>query len=88
MSTCPSCQAWEANPDSGLYHADCPDCQARALAQSPGYWASCAAMKFRADYSQALRAVAGDDANARDALHRRVKGWAQRIEQRRAELRA
>lgn len=27
--TCPSCQSRKENPNSGLYHADCPDCKAR-----------------------------------------------------------
>ena len=87
-TTCPSCAAAESNPDSGLYHSGCPECQARALSQSPGYWASCAAMKFRPDYAEALRRIAGDKASDRDALHRRVKAWAKRIEQRRLEVRA
>ena len=27
--TCPSCESRASNPNSGLYHADCPDCKAR-----------------------------------------------------------
>lgn len=33
MTDCPSCAAAAANPHSGLYHADCLGCAARAVAQ-------------------------------------------------------
>ena len=34
--TCPSCDAAEADPiNTGMYHAGCLECTARALARSP-----------------------------------------------------
>ena len=76
---CTACADAAADPRSGLFHAGCSGCEARSLATSPGYMASVAAMKFRADYAAALRAIAGDDASARDALHRRVREWDRRM---------
>ena len=87
--TCPSCAAWEQNLDSGLYHNGCDDCAARALLMSPrvrmAFDTSMVAMRFTADYMALLRMVAGDKAADREALHRKVKALADRIEQRRAE---
>jgi hypothetical protein len=77
--TCPSCTTAAANPLSGLYHSGCPECQARALAQSPGYHASLVLRRMAPEYAAALRAVAGDEVAARDALHRKVREWDQRI---------
>jgi hypothetical protein len=36
--TCPSCQAAEQDPRTGLQHVGCMECAARALAQSPEAW--------------------------------------------------
>jgi hypothetical protein len=76
---CPSCAAALADPLSGAYHSDCRECQARALSNSPGYWASMLARKFRGDYAEALRRIAGPDRAQQEALHRDVKAWAGRI---------
>lgn len=82
---CPSCAAAMAEPDSVQYHADCRECQARALSRSPGYWASMLARAFRSDYAEALRRVAGSSATDREALHRRVKWWAQHLADAKAQ---
>ena len=78
--SCQACVAAEKNPLSGLYQGDCPECQARALSQSPAFWASMAARKFRADYADALRQIAGPDPHAREELHRKVRDWERRID--------
>jgi hypothetical protein len=81
---CPSCAAALADPLSGAYHSDCRECQARALSHSPVYWASMLARKFRGDYAEALRRIAGGGATEREALHRRVKWWAEHLAEARA----
>ena len=70
---CEYCAAARATPACGLYWATCRGCQARAMANSPGYAASVAAGKFRADYKQRLQEIAGDEW---EALHRQVRAWA------------
>lgn len=35
---CPACTAAQANPQSGLYFANCEGCDKRALRQSPSYF--------------------------------------------------
>lgn len=75
--TCESCAAAQLNPLSGLYHTGCLDCTARLLAQSPGFAASMAALKFRRDYLEALKAAWG--AKWEDG-HRLVKHHANRIQ--------
>lgn len=79
---CPSCAAALGDPASGLYHAGCRECEARALSRSPGFHASMAALRFRNDYADALRRIAGPAAADRDALHRRVRWWADRLAER------
>jgi hypothetical protein len=81
--TCGCCRLAERDPRTGHYHADCRECQARALAQSPGYAASVMMRRMREDYAQALREIAGESAKDRDALHQRVKTWAKRIDEAR-----
>ena len=35
---CPACTAAQANPQSGLYFANCEGCDKRALRQAPSYF--------------------------------------------------
>jgi hypothetical protein len=76
---CGSCRMAERNPHTGYYHSDCRECSARSLAHSPGFAASMAAGKFRADYADALREIAGDDASEREKLHQAVRAWDKRM---------
>jgi hypothetical protein len=69
---CEYCAAARIDPNSGLYMATCRNCLARALSHQPGYAASVAAGKFRADYLNQLKAIAGDEW---EALHRQVRAW-------------
>ena len=78
-SDCPSCAEAEKEPDTGCYHTGCLECTARALAHSHPFWESRLQLKMMPRYVEALTKVVGDDANARDAFHRRVKAWAERI---------
>jgi hypothetical protein len=50
----------------------CRGCIARSLSREPSYAASVAAGKFRADYMDRLKALAGD---GWEALHREVRAW-------------
>lgn len=84
MSACEACETAERDPLSGLYWRGCRECSARALAHSPAYAASQVSGRMRPNYAYALRTLAGDDAAAREALHRRVRHWAQRIDEARA----
>jgi len=76
---CEYCAAARATPACGLYCATCRGCQARAMANSPGYAASVAAGKFRDDYTAALKAIVGDDPAELDRLHKAVRAWDKRI---------
>ena len=76
----------ERNPGTGHYHHGCPECDrrdlenvAKALAGTGGYAASMAAKRFRADYADALREIAGDDASEREKLHQAVRAWDKRM---------
>jgi uncharacterized membrane protein len=80
VNECQSCQVAEKNPISGYFHARCTECMARALAQGPAFFASAAGGRFTKEYRQALRAVAGDDRDAREALHRRVVAYRSAID--------
>lgn len=72
---CAVCAAFAANPLCGVTAAPgCRACTVRNLARSPGFHASMAAGKFRADYRAALQAAAG----SRWAdLHLEAKAWAE-----------
>jgi hypothetical protein len=74
--TCGACHLAEIRPTTGHYLHGCKECDARKLAHSAGFAASMAAGKFRSDYRDALRSIAGDDA---DRLHQAVKAWDQKI---------
>jgi hypothetical protein len=67
------------NPRTGYYHADCPECSARSLAHSAGFFASMAAGKFRDDYTAGLKAIVGEDPAELDKLHQAVRAWDKRM---------
>ena len=73
--TCEACETARRNPLSGLYHRDCLECSARALAGSPAYHAAAMADAITPDYRDALQAVYGE---AWREWHQRVKAWAAR----------
>lgn len=74
--TCEACQAAEKNPSTGRYHADCPECKARAVAHGREAFDASAAGKMTSEYKQALQRLFGDDW---EAGHLRVKAWKRKI---------
>lgn len=75
IAACKACAAYAANPLCGVtYAAGCRACTVRSLARSPGFHASMAAGKFRADYRAALQAAAG---GGWAELHLEVKAWSE-----------
>ena len=74
--TCPSCTAAEANPQTGLYHAGCKECAARAIAGSIEHTRAKTLGKMTAEYMALLRWRFGDDW---EAWHQRVKAWSKRL---------
>ena len=83
MTECPSCAEAEINPDTGMYHTDCPECTARGLAHGHPFWESALHMKMMPAYIRELKRIVGEDAGERDKLHFKVKAWAQRIDEAR-----
>jgi hypothetical protein len=80
QATCPSCAEAERNPRTGFYHAQCAECQARAIAHRPEHNRAMLAKRMTPEYISLLVATSGSDPAARDALHRRVKAWSARID--------
>jgi hypothetical protein len=72
---CQACAEAERNPNTGMYHADCRECSARALSASPQHFAASQAGALLPAYRDALQAVFGDGWKAG---HERVKAWSQR----------
>jgi hypothetical protein len=79
---CESCAAADADPLSGLYHADCGECKARMLAHGMPYVQSCAKGNFTEAYRTQLHAAFGP---GWEAGHRAVKRWARRIDEANAK---
>ncbi len=74
--TCHACERAESNPRTGLYQANCPECKARALANSPQYFESAMAGVITTGYRTALESAFGADwKNA----HANVKAWSERL---------
>jgi hypothetical protein len=73
MILCHACQEAIKSPSSGMYHADCMDCQARMLSKSPAHFESARLGKITAEYRAALLAVFGNDWLEG---HQKVKAWA------------
>lgn len=76
--TCEACQRAQINPRTGMYQADCMECTARALANSPQFFDAMKAEAMTPAYRDALQAAFGQDWKAG---HERVKHWAQRIKE-------
>lgn len=88
MSDCPACAAAEADPFSGLQEADCPSCQARAIAQSPAAeaaWLPPPRNKFptRCDLINALQRVFGAEWAQHEAA---VRAWWDRMNNKRLAM--
>ena len=79
---CPGCAAASASADSGAYHAHCPGCQVRSIAQGMAFFGSAQAGAMTAEYRAALRAVFGPDGVK--AGHAAVKAEWTRLEALRA----
>ena len=80
---CNACVTAETNPLTGLFNMLCDVCNARHLAQSPEFYASCVARDRLPAYERALADVFG--AARVDQMHAAVKVWAQRIDVEREE---
>lgn len=76
--TCWGCTDWQ-NGGHG-YTAGCPECAARALATSPGYFEAAQANAITPRYRAALQQTYGADWRAG---HERVREWAERINKER-----
>lgn len=76
MTACPSCQAAEQDPRTGLQHMHCRECQARAIAQSPAAWKALHA-QTSVDLIDAIDRVFGVE--GREEGKRRVWEWIKRI---------
>ena len=70
--TCPSCQAAEQDPRTGLQHMHCRECQARAIAQSPAAWKALHA-QTAVPLQEAIERVFGVEGV--EEGKRRVWGW-------------
>jgi hypothetical protein len=75
-AACSACTAWKADRLNGMYVATCDDCNARALARSPGAWR---ALQGQSDTEirEAILRVFGE-ARYRDG-RRLVWDWIQRL---------
>lgn len=76
MNPCPACAKAELCPTTGLVHAGCWSCEARALAKSPTFADSVMAGEKTPVYEAALEQIAGDRA---DEFHEEVKRWVKLI---------
>lgn len=74
--TCPACTEAEANPLSGMYHAQCHGCAERSFANSPMFFECARGKAMTASYRQAMQASFGE---GWVKAHERVKAWAERI---------
>jgi hypothetical protein len=83
--TCHACTVAADNPDTGLYGADCQECQARSLAQDPRFFDAMSVASFTHAYRGALNVVFGP---AWMRGHECVLAWSRRIELARRERKA
>lgn len=74
--TCEACHQAKTNPRTGMYQANCHECTARALANSPQYFDAMKAEAITPAYRSALQAAFGADWKQG---HENVKQWAQKI---------
>lgn len=72
MNPCPACAKAELCPTTGLIHAGCRGCEARALAKSPAFAEAAEADAMTQAYKSALQAIAGE---RWQEFHKEVKGW-------------
>jgi hypothetical protein len=82
---CAACVEAEQNPLTGAYRAQCRNCGARALANSPEYHASTVAGAMTPAYAASLRLIFGSERADRDAGHQTVKAWDQAVRQARQQ---
>lgn len=75
--SCPSCVKAERNPRSVIYHAGCPVCSARMLANGPLFFEAERTEQLTAAYRQALQLTFGD---RWQEGHAAVKQWRERIQ--------
>lgn len=79
--TCEHCAKAATNAWWPFFNARCYGCAARELAQSPGFFFSMKAGRFRDDYTAALKAVYGRNKADIEAGHRAVKAAAVQLKQ-------
>lgn len=77
--SCEACTHAEKNPMTGRYSANCQECQARALAQSPGLFNSRLMGVKSPEYAAALTKVFGEG-NEKEG-HEKVRQWFKKIQQ-------
>ena len=70
--TCPDCDTARITHPWGGYRVGCPECEARAVAQSPMYADAAAAGSVRGEYAKALAALSFGGIGP---AHLAVKGW-------------
>ena len=75
---CEACLRAAVNPQTGRYTAQCRECEARSLANTPAYSIAARADAITVGYRDALMTVFGQD-HWRSG-HVRVKYWAEKIE--------
>jgi len=71
--TCQSCESFASNRQTGSYNANCMDCDARHLSQSPVYFDAVKAGAITDAYKWALKNIVGD--GDWKTLHLRVKHY-------------
>ena len=76
MTTCPACTEFASNPQTGSYRAQCLECKARSIANSPLYFEASQAEAITPAYRSALQRAFG---GAWLEFHQRVKAYAELI---------
>ena len=72
--TCPACDNARERPHSGIFQMNCDGCAARAIAQSPEFFAAAKSETFTAQYRMALEKCFPGKLPAE--AHQLVKRWA------------
>ena len=76
MIGCPACEAFESNPASGVYAADCLECKARQIARGPFAYMSLSGGDKEPLRQQIYRAFG--EAGVKQGA-RMVLGWTKRL---------
>ena len=74
--TCKACDDFARSPISGMYFANCMDCQARMLSQGPWFREAMEAEALTPRYRSALQSVFGEEWKTG---HQMVRKWAEKV---------